>query len=79
MQRVLDGVRVVRVAQERVPQLAGRAGELAQHERAAVVDARRDVLLGDEVHPVAQRRHHHHVGGAVERGELARGSYDWCR
>ncbi len=34
-------------------------GGLAEHE-----------LLGDEVHPVAERRHHHHVGAPVEQREL---------
>ena len=32
--------------------------------------AGRDELLGDEVHPVAQRRHDHHVGGQVQGDEL---------
>ena len=46
------------------------AGELAEHQRAAVVGARRHVLLGHQVHPVSQRGHHHHVGRAVQRGQL---------
>jgi hypothetical protein len=25
--------------------------------------------VGDEIHPVAQRRHHHHVGAAIEGDE----------
>ena len=69
-QRILDAVGVVRVAQERLPQLGRGAGELAEHQRAAVVDPGGDVLLGDQVHAVAQRGHHHHVGRAVERGQL---------
>ena len=55
---------------EGLVQLVRRAGELRQHERAAEVVAARDVLLGDEVHPVAQRRDEHDVGREVERRHL---------
>ena len=51
-------------------QLVGCAGELAQHEHAVVVEARGDVLLGDQVHAVAQRRDEHDVGGEVQRDHL---------
>ena len=30
----------------------------------------RHELLGDQVHAVVERRHEHHVGGAIERGDL---------
>ncbi len=46
------------------------AGELAEHERAALVVAAGDVLLGHEVHPVAQRGDEHDVGDLEERGHL---------
>ena len=61
---------VVRVDEHRVGQFVGGAGELRQDEHAVTVDVGRGVLLGDEVHPVAERRHQHHVAGAVERDEL---------
>ena len=61
---------VVRVDEHGVGQLVGGAGELRQHEHAVAVEAGRDVLLGDQVHAVAQRRHEHHVAGAVEGDEL---------
>ena len=53
-------------------ELVRRAGELAEHQDAAVGDAARDELLRDEVHPVVQRRHEHHVGSAVQRRNLHR-------
>ncbi len=63
----------MRVDQEGAGQLVGRAGELAQHQRAALVVAAGDVLLGHQVHPVPQRGHQHHVGGQVQRGHLLAG------
>jgi len=38
------------------PSSAAAPCELAEHQHAVVVDARRDELLGDEVHAVADRR-----------------------
>ena len=67
---VLHALDVVRVDQERADELVGRAGELAQHERAGFVVAAGDVLLGHQVHAVAQRGHQHDVGGQVQRGHL---------
>ena len=67
---VLQALDVVRVDDERAAELVGRAGELAQHQRAALVVAAGDVLLGHQVHPVPQRGHQHHVGGQVQRGHL---------
>ena len=72
--RRLDGVDeplgIVWVDDDRLFELVDRAGELAEHEHTAAVGARGDELLGDEVHAVAQRRHEHHVRGAVEGDEL---------
>ena len=68
--RVLEPADVVRVDPDRAAELVGGAGELAQHEHAAIVDPRGDVLLRDEVHPVSQRRHEHDVGGKVQRDHL---------
>ena len=66
-------VHVVRVHLQRLRQLPGGAGELAQDQHAVAVDPRGDELLGDQIHPVAQRGHQHHVGGAVERHQLGLG------
>ena len=70
--RLAQRLAVVRVDEHGVGQLVGGAGELRQHEHAVAVEAGRDVLLGDEVHAVAQRRHEHHVAGAVERRRARR-------
>ena len=53
-QRVGKGVDVVRVDDECVPQFLRGARKRAQHEDAVLVVARRDELLGDEVHAVVQ-------------------------
>ena len=65
--RLAQGGVVVGVDEHGVGQLVGRPGELGQHQHAVAVEAGGDVLLGDEVHAVAQRRHQHHVTGAVQR------------
>ena len=67
---VLQALYVVRVDEERAAEFVGRAGELAQHQRAGFVVAAGDVLLGHQVHAVPQRGHQHHVGGEVQRGHL---------
>ena len=64
---------VVRVHEQRLGELRGGAGELGEHEHAVAVRARGDELLRDEVHPVAQRRHEHRVGGSVEGDDLGLG------
>ena len=46
------------------------APELAEHQRAVVTLAAGDVLLGHQVHAVAQRRDDHDIGGAVERSHF---------
>ena len=70
LERRRNRLDVVRIHDQRFGELVRGSGELAQHEHAVAVDARRDVLLGDEIHAVAQRRDEHHVGRAVARGEL---------
>ena len=47
---------VVRIDDQRLGQLLRGAGQLAQNQHAVEVVARGDELLGDEVHPVVQRR-----------------------
>jgi hypothetical protein len=63
-------VDVVGVDVQGLGHLVGGAGELAEHEHAVAVGAGRGELLGDEVHAVAQRRHEHDVGGAVQADQL---------
>src|SRR5881396_3180442 len=62
---------VVRVDDERVPQLVGRAREPAQDEHAVLVVANRDELLGDEVHAVVERGDHAEVRVTVVGPDLA--------
>ena len=62
---------VVRVHEQRLRELCGGgARELGQHEHAVAVGAGSDELLRDEVHPIAQRRDEHRVGGAVQGDDL---------
>jgi hypothetical protein len=69
-QRVFDTFQVVRVAQERLPQLARGTRELGEYERATQVDPGRHVLLGHQIHAVSQGSHHHDVSRTVERDQL---------
>ena len=66
-----EALDVVGVDEERVGQLLRGAGQLAQHEHAAKVLARRDELLGDEVHAVVQRADDAEIGQTIERDEAA--------
>ena len=66
-QAIFEAIDVVRINQVLLTQFPRRAGELAEHKRPVVSLAACDVLLGYQVHPVAERRHHHDVSGAVER------------
>ncbi len=68
------------VDQHRAGQDVRGARELAEKQRtslarapAGIVRLALDELLCDEIHPVSERRDHHHVGPAVERHELGRG------
>ena len=63
---VFHALQVVRVAQERLPQLTGGTGELGKDECAAQVDPGRHVLLGHQIHAVSQGSHHHHVGRTIQ-------------
>ena len=72
MQRRRALVGVVGIDDERLRQLARGAGELGEHEHAALVVARGDELLGDEVHAVVQAADEAHVGGAVVLVDLVR-------
>ena len=61
---------VVRIHEQRLPQLARGAGELRQHEHAAAAVAGGHVLLADQVHAVAQRGHEHHIGSRVQGAQV---------
>jgi hypothetical protein len=63
----------VRVDDVGLLELDRRAGELAEHERAPLVVPAGDVLLGDEVHPVAQGGDEQDVRREVERDEFLLG------
>ena len=60
----------MRVDEDGAGELLGGTGELREDERAVVVEAARDVLLGHEVHAVAQGGDEHDVGGDEERRHL---------
>ena len=69
-QRVDQRIGIVRVDDDGIGQLVDGAGELAEHQHAGLVGARRDELLGHQVHPVAEGGHDHHVRGTIQRDEL---------
>ena len=65
-----DRLGIVRVDQQRFLALVRRAGKARQHQHAGIVGVlRRDVLLGDQIHAVAQRRHQPDARRAIEPGE----------
>ena len=70
-----DAVDVPGIDQERAREHLRRARELGEDEGPAPATGKpglrlaEDELLRDEVHPVAERRDHHHVGAPVERDE----------
>ena len=63
-------LRVIGIDHQHVVHLFVGAGEPREHQRAAVVDPGGGVLLGDQVHAVAQRRDQSHVGRAVHRDQI---------
>ena len=65
LQRRRAFVGVVGVDDDRFGELARRARELAQHQHAALVVARRDEFLRHQVHPVVQAADHADFGGAI--------------
>ena len=70
-----DSVHVPRVDEERAREDLSGAGELGQQERTTPAARQPRLglteheLLRDEVHPVAQRGHHHHVRAPIEGDE----------
>ena len=68
----LDGFYQATVGEGGWPYVQFRGGpcELAEHQHAVVVDPGGDELLGNQIHPIAQRSDQHHVGRAVERDEV---------
>ena len=67
---LLEALDVVGVADVRLVELVPGAGELRQDEGSAAVVPAGDVLLGHEVHAVAQRGHQQDVGREEERRHL---------
>src|SRR5713226_10102759 len=63
-------VDVVRVDEQRIAELGGGTGELAQDQDSVIVVADGDELLGHEVHPVMQGGDHAEVGVAIERPDV---------
>ena len=63
-------VNIVRVDDHGFDQVLGRAAELGQQQDAGVVGLGRNILLGDEIHAVAQGGDQTHIGLAVKRGQL---------
>ena len=72
MQRRRALLGVVGIDDQRLGQLARRAGELRQHQHALLVVARGDELLRDQVHAVVQAGDEAQVGGAVDLVDLRR-------
>ena len=66
-------VHVVGIHVERLGELRGGAGELAQHEDPVLVRARRDELLRHQIHAVPQGRDQHDGGRTIERHQLPLG------
>ena len=61
---------VVRVHHERIAKVVRGAGELAQHEHPVFLDPGGAVLVGDEVHAIAERRDEADVRRPVVSVEL---------
>ena len=69
--RVCHLLDVVGIDEQRTrPELLGGAGELAQDERAIVVDAARAVFLCDEIHSIFERRDEGDVARAIVRQKI---------
>src|SRR5882724_10610530 len=51
-------------------ELLGRAGELAQNERAILLDTARAIFLGYQIHSVFERRYEGDVAPAIMREEI---------
>ena len=69
MQRVRNILEVVRIDRQGLFHILGGSGQPADDERAIVARAAGDVLLGHQVHAVAQGRNQGHVGGGIEDRE----------
>ena len=73
LDRVLDALEVMRVGEVCLAEFGCGAGEFAEHQCAAEVAATGHVLLGDQIHAVAQRGDQHDVGRDEERDQLVAG------
>ena len=65
-----DVLEIVRVHDVCTPQLGSGPREFAEDECSAPVAVTRHVLLGDEIHTVAERGDDHDVGPGVHRDEF---------
>ena len=63
---------VVRIDDQRLGQLSGRAGELAEDQHALLVVSRRDEFFGHEIHAVMQAADDAEVGPSVIGGDVLR-------
>ena len=70
---VLDALRIMRVGQVGLTQFGCRTGEFAEHQGTAEIAATGDILLGDQVHAVAQRGDQHDVAGDEEGDQFVAG------
>ena len=62
---------IVRVDQHRARlELLGRAGELAQNERAILLDSARAIFLRYEIHSVLERRYEGDVARSIVRKQI---------
>ncbi len=74
LQQLIDDVGlIVRIDDERLAQLLGRAGRLAEHQHASSIRAGCQVLLGHQIHAVPQRRDQGHVGQQIKGDQAFKG------
>ena len=70
--RARKSVDVIRIDQERFPQLIGGTRKRAQHEHSVLIIARSHKLFRDQIHSVGERAHHSEMRQTVERDEIGK-------
>ena len=70
MDRLGNGIHFVGIDEEGLGHCAARAGERRQDEDARLVDLARHVLLGHQIHPVAERSDEGHFRVAIKRRQV---------
>ena len=63
-------VGIVRIDDQGIRQLMARPGKTAQNQGALFVQARCNVLLGDQVHPIVKGGHEAKIGSAIIRSNF---------